>query len=139
MEKKRRRDSEGSHMMSDFKITENTEESEFVCTAANCILCAKGLPPCLSSNYTTWYETLHLLLVIIESISYFRNRKDIAKVILFSMQNSKANQEYFHLKFDIYPFIMSHSCLMTIIQPKILSNFHSSFFHCFSVVINSFY
>ena len=54
-ERKRRRDGEASHMMSDFKITENTEENEFTCTAPNCILCLKGLPPCLSSNYTTWY------------------------------------------------------------------------------------
>lgn len=61
MEKKRRRESDAPQMMmSDFKIAENIEDNEFICSAANCILCAKGLPPCLSSNYTTWYDNENL-------------------------------------------------------------------------------
>jgi len=86
-------------MMADFKITDGPEDNSFICTCPTCVLCSKGLPPCLTSNYTTW--------------------KDIAKVLLFSMQANNPTQEYFHLKYDIYPFIVSHKTLMSIIHPKI--------------------
>jgi len=91
--------------MADFKpmngSNNQTEENVFTCTFPACMLCLKGLPICLTSNYTTW--------------------KDIAKVLLYSMQTNNPTQEYFHLKYDIYPFIMSHKSLMAIIQPKISS------------------
>jgi len=95
------RETDPSSMMADFKITDNPEDNIYTCTCPTCMLCLKGLPPCLTSNYTTW--------------------KDIAKVLLFTMQVNNPAQEYFHLKYDIYPFIVGHKSLMSIIHPKITS------------------